>query len=135
MISRKHRAEALLEWTHKVETLLLIYIVEVTGMKTPTVSIDGKVAKEYVSEIQQGKEVPRSEYPRMSMAVTDAREIVHQEQGEEEVRGRASINTEDQGDFHDASKGRGDTAEWEQGGLPHPDNYIQDTAIKPPTVD
>ena len=45
MISRKHRAEALIEWTHKVVTLLLIYIVEVTGMKTPTVSIDGKVAK------------------------------------------------------------------------------------------
>ena len=71
----------------------------------------------------------------MLMVVTNARELVHQEQGEEEARGRVSINTEDQGGLHDASEERGDTAEWEQGGLPHPDNYIQDTAIKPPTVD
>ena len=76
-------------------------------------SIKKNESKEYVSEIQQGKEVPRSEYPRMSMAVTDAREIVHQEQGEEEARLRTSINMEDQGDLHDASEGKGDTVEWE----------------------
>ena len=52
MISRKHRAEALLEWTHKVVALLLIYIVGVTGIKTPTISMYGQVAKEHASAIQ-----------------------------------------------------------------------------------
>ena len=115
---RKQQAGALIEWTHKVVTLLLIYIVEVTGMKTPTVSIDGKVVKEHASAIQQGQEAPRLESPRMLMIVTNARELVHQEQGEEEARERASINTENQGGLRDASEGRGNTAEWEQGGLP-----------------
>ena len=126
---RKQQAGALIEWTHKVVTLLLIYIVEVTGMKTPTVSIDGKVAKEHAPTIQQGQEAPRPESPQMLKAVTNAREIVHQEQWEEEARERPSTNTEDQRDLHNTNKGRGDIVEWEQGGLPYPENYIQETAI------
>ena len=77
LISRKQHAKALIEWIHKILTLLLIYIVEVTGKKTPTVSIDGKVAHEHASTIQQGKVSPRSDSPRMLKAVTDGRGMVH----------------------------------------------------------
>ena len=63
MISRKHRAEALLEWTHKVVTLLLMYTVEVTGMKTPKISIDGKIVMEHAAAIQQVQDTPRPELP------------------------------------------------------------------------
>ena len=50
MISTKQRAEALLEWAEKVVTLLLpIYIVEVTGMNTPTISIDKTIAMEHAA--------------------------------------------------------------------------------------
>ena len=71
----------------------------------------------------------------MLTAVTNDRELVDQEQGEEEARGRANINTEDQGGSCNTIEGRGDIAECMQGGLPHPDNYIQEIAIEPPTVD
>ena len=104
-------------------------------MKTPTVSIDRKVAKEHTSVIQQGQEAPRPELPQMPTAATDARELVDQEKGEDEARGRANTNTEDQGDPHNAIEDRGDIAELMQGGLPHPDNYIQGIAIEPLTVD
>ena len=47
------------------------------------------------------------ESPQMLTAEIDARELVDQEQGEEEERGRANINTEDQGDPHDTLKAEG----------------------------
>ena len=75
------------------------------------------------------------ESPQMLTAEIDARELVDQEQGEEEERGRLNINTEDQGDPHDTIEGRGDIAYYMQGGLPNPDNYIQGMVIEPPTVE
>ena len=111
LISRKQHAKALIEWTHKILTLLLIYIMEVTGKKTPTVTIDGKVAQEHVSIIQQGKVATRPDSPRMLKAATDVGGVVHQEQGEE-VASVSSI-MEDQGESHAASRSREDTAEWD----------------------
>ena len=69
-------------------TLLLIYIVEVSGKKTPTISIDGKVAQEHASTILQGKVAMRPDSPRMTKAATDIRGIAHQDQEEEVASAR-----------------------------------------------
>ena len=133
LISTKQHAEALLEWAGKVVTLLLpIYIVEVMGMKTPTISMDGMIAMEHASATQQVQNAPRLESPQKPMTQTDTRELVDQEQREEEERGRANTNMGDQWDSHEANEDRGDTAYCTQGGLPSPDNYVQGMAMEPP---
>ena len=113
MISRKQFAKALIEWTKITLTLLLIYIVGVTGKITPTVTIDSKVAQEHASTILQGTMVTKPDSPRMLQAAIEVGGIVCQEQGEEAANAKEGSFTEDQGERYVASGGREDTAEWD----------------------
>ena len=53
---------------------------------------------EHVAVTQQVKDAPRLAPPWKQMTETVARENADQDQREEEERGRAIMNTEDQGD-------------------------------------
>ena len=95
----------------KVVTFLLpIYIVEATGISTPTIIIGRMIATEHVTVTQQGQDAPMLTPPQKPMAGTVTRENVDQEQRAEEERGRAIMNTEDQGDSHEDN---------EDGGIQH----------------
>ena len=116
-----------------VTLILPVYIVEVTGMKTPTTSIDRTIAMEHASVTQQVQNAPSLELPWKPTAENAARDLTDQKQRDEEERGRVNTNTEDQRDSQEASEDGGDTAYFTQWGLPNPVNYIQGMTMEPPT--
>ena len=105
LISKKENAKALLEWTHNALKLLGIYIVEVTGDLTPTVTMDGKIAEGHVLQVRQEK--------MMTKKVTVTRETPPHKQGEEGGNERRRSSREDQGESNTDNGGRGDAARWD----------------------
>ena len=79
-------------------TLVSVYIVEVTGKKTPTVTIDSKVAQEHAAIIMQGRVVEMPGSPWMIMEAIEVGGVGHREQGEEIARAKAGSFTKDMGD-------------------------------------
>ena len=86
LISRTHYAKALIEWSKVIVTLLPVYIVEVTGMITPTVTIDSTMAKEHAAKVKQEMVVEKPDSLRILMDTGEAGRDDQQSQEEEATK-------------------------------------------------